>query len=143
MLGRIQRQERQANCPEVTQQRSAGFNRLKPAATTQRGPGRGNSLSLIPARPNVRNSAEKSLPLAVRAAAIQVNEDIAGFSAFARADHAAILEFIHDPGSAGVAEAQAALHQGDAGLLFAANDFDALLDELLVFIAAAARRRGC
>ena len=73
---------------------------------------------------------------AVGAGAIEINEDVAGFGAFARADDAAVFQFIHDAGGAGVAEAQAALHEGDAGLLFAADDFDALLDEVLVLVAA-------
>ena len=52
-------------------------------------------------------------------------------------DDAALFEFVHDAGGAGVAQTQAALHQGDARFLFAADDFDALLDEVLVFVAAA------
>ena len=78
------------------------------------------------------------LPIAIRAAAVQIDENIARFGAFAWADDAAILQFIHDAGGAGVTEAQAALHERNAGFLFAANDFDALLDQFLVFVAAAA-----
>jgi hypothetical protein len=50
------------------------------------------------------------------AGAVEVDEDVAGFSAFAGADDAAVFEFVHDAGGAGVAEAEAALEEGDAGL---------------------------
>src|SRR5208282_3332644 len=56
--------------------------------------------------------------------------------AFARADDAAAFQFVHDARGARVAEAQAPLHQRDARLLFAADDFDALLYEFLVLVDA-------
>ena len=93
------------------------------------------------------NSLIVLLSLAVCAAAVQINEDVARLGAFAGADDAAVLQFIHDARGAAIAEAQAALEQRDAGLLFAADDFDAVLDDLLVLVNAAlligvAGRRG-
>src|ERR1017187_8399179 len=73
----------------------------------------------------------------VGAAAVQVNEDVARFLAVARADNPAILQFIHDASGAAIAKAQAALEEGDAGLLFAADDLDAVLDDLFVLVDAA------
>ena len=74
---------------------------------------------------------------AVRAAAVEVNQDFTRFRAVARADDAAIFQFVHNARGAAVAEAQAALQQRDARLLFAADDFDALLDDFLVLVNAA------
>ena len=85
----------------------------------------------------------RALIAAVGAAAIQIDQNIARFGAFARADDAAIFQFIHDARGAGVAEAQAALQQGDAGLLFAADDLDALLDDFLILIDAAFVAESC
>src|ERR1039458_5248367 len=68
------------------------------------------------------------------AAAVEIYQDFARLGTLAGADDAAAFEFVHDARGAGVAEAQTALHQRDAGLLFAADDFDALLDEFLVLI---------
>src|SRR5665213_231113 len=81
--------------------------------------------------------SNRFLSAAVRAAAVEVNQNVARLRAFARTDDAAIFQFVHDARGAGVAEAQAALHQRDARLLFAADDFDALLDQIFVFINAA------
>ena len=66
---------------------------------------------------------------AVRIASVQVDEDVARFAAIARTDDAAILQFIHDACGAPITEAQAALEDGDAGLLLAADDFDAILGQ--------------
>ena len=77
------------------------------------------------------------MPLPVGPGTIQINEDIPGFSTLARADDAAILQFVHDPGGARVSEPEATLHERETGFLFAANDFDALLNEFLVLVAAA------
>ena len=74
---------------------------------------------------------------AVPAFTIEINENIARFRAFAWSHDAAALKFIHDAGSAGVAEAEAALHERDAGFLLGADHFDALLDQFLIFIATA------
>src|SRR3979411_15430 len=49
---------------------------------------------------------------AVGAAAVEVDKNVARFGAFAGADDAAVFQFIHDAGGAGVAQAQAALHEG-------------------------------
>src|ERR1019366_1204772 len=73
----------------------------------------------------------------VGAGAVEVDEDVAGFGAVAGADDAAVLQLIHYTGGTAVAEAQAALEEGDAGFLFAADDFDAVLDDLFVFVDAA------
>ena len=48
------------------------------------------------------------------------------------ADLAAFFERIHDPGRAGVADAQTALQNGDAGTIALADDFNALFDQLFV-----------
>ena len=48
------------------------------------------------------------------------------------------FQFVHDAGGAGVAQAETALHERDAGLLLAADDLDALLDQVFVLAAAAA-----
>ena len=77
---------------------------------------------------------------AVRAPTIQIDQNVARLGAFARADDAAVFQFVHDARGAGIAEAQAALQQGDAGFLFAADDFDALLDQFLILIACRSRR---
>src|SRR5437899_9296592 len=77
------------------------------------------------------------LPRAIGAGAVEVDENVARFSAFAGADDAAVFEFVHDAGGAAIAEAEASLQERDAGFLFAANDLDALLNNFLVFVAAA------
>src|SRR4051794_2964549 len=74
---------------------------------------------------------------AVGAATVEVDENVARFSALAGADNAAVFQFIHDARGTGVTQAQAALHEGDARFLFAADDFHALLDEVFVLVAAA------
>src|SRR5260370_14664612 len=79
----------------------------------------------------------RGLALSGRAAAVQVNQNVPRFGAFAGADDAAVFQLIHDAGGAAIAEAQTALQQRDAGLLFATNDFDALFDQLFVFVAPA------
>src|ERR1035437_7820214 len=81
--------------------------------------------------------SNRALPAAIRAAAVEVYQDFARLGAFAGADDAAAFEFVHDARSAGVAETQAALHQRDAGFLFAADDLDALLDEFLILLNTA------
>ena len=68
---------------------------------------------------------------------VEINQDFPPFCAIAGADDAAVLKFVHDAGRAAVAEAQAPLQQRDARLLFGPDDFDALLDDLLVLINAA------
>src|ERR1017187_6314400 len=80
------------------------------------------------------DSLHRALRTAVGAAAVEIYQDFARLGSLAGADDAAAFEFVHDARGAGVAEAEPALHQGDAGFLFAADDFDALLDEFLVFI---------
>jgi hypothetical protein len=72
----------------------------------------------------------------IGAGAVEVQEDVPGFSAFVGADDAAVFEFVHDPGGAGVTESEPALEEGDTGLLFAADDLDALLNEVFVFVGA-------
>ena len=47
---------------------------------------------------------------------VEIDEDIAGLGAFARADVAAGFEDVQDAGGAGVAEAEAALEERGAGL---------------------------
>src|ERR1035437_3840065 len=74
---------------------------------------------------------------AIGAAPVQVDKDVAWFGAIAWSDNAAILKLVHDAGGPAVAEPQSALSERDAGLLFAANDFDAVLDDLFVFVNAA------
>src|SRR5439155_15598069 len=51
------------------------------------------------------------LPAAVGAGAVEINQDVPRLRAFARADEAAVFQFIHDARGAGVAETQAALQQ--------------------------------
>src|SRR6185503_6650014 len=50
-------------------------------------------------------------------------------------DYAAVFQFVHDAGGARVAEPETALQQRDARLLLAADDFNALLNQVFVFIA--------
>jgi len=50
----------------------------------------------------------------IRPATVQVNQDVTRLGAFAGADDAAVLQLIHDAGGAAIAEAQAALEEGDA-----------------------------
>ena len=76
------------------------------------------------------------LARAVVAFAVEVNEDVAWLGAFARADVAAFFEDVHDAGGAAVADLEPALQERDAGLLLAADDLDALLDEFLVLAFA-------
>src|SRR2546421_10058667 len=89
-------------------------------------------------RPNGSSSAHCSapLPLPICACAIEIDQNIARLGAFARPHEAAVLQFIHDAGGASIAEAKAALEQRDAGFLLAANDFNTLLNQFFVFIAA-------
>jgi hypothetical protein len=74
---------------------------------------------------------------AVCAATVQVDQNVARFLAVAGADDPAVLEFIHDAGGTTVAEAQAVLEERDAGLLLAANDLDAILNDFFVLVDAA------
>jgi len=68
----------------------------------------------------------------------QINDqNVARLGSFAGAHDSPVLEFIHDPRGAAVAQAQPALEQGNAGFLFAADDLDALLDDFLVLVAGA------
>src|SRR5438034_9854884 len=85
---------------------------------------------------NIQHSTSGLLSLAVGAGAVEVNQNVARFGAFAGADDAAVFQLVHDARRAGVAEAQPALKERDARLLFAADDFDALLDQVLVFVDA-------
>jgi hypothetical protein len=64
-----------------------------------------------------------------------VKVDFAGFGAAGGADDAAVLEDIHHAGRAAVADLQAALEQGGAGLALAADDLDAVLHQFLVLLA--------
>src|ERR1035437_4625605 len=82
-------------------------------------------------------NSHRALRAAVRAAAVEVYQNFARLGALAGADDATAFEFVHDARGPGVAEAQAALHERDAGFLFAADDLDALLDEFLVLVNAA------
>lgn len=59
---------------------------------------------------------------------IKINENVAWSFTFVWAKNAASFQFIHDTCSAGVAESQTTLQQRHARLLFAADDFDALLN---------------
>src|SRR5687768_11053588 len=79
---------------------------------------------------------------AVSAGAVQINQNVARLGAFAGADDAAIFEFVHNAGSARIAEAQAPLQEGDTGFLFAADDIDTLLDEGFVLFGAALGLEG-
>src|ERR1017187_7750707 len=81
--------------------------------------------------------SHRLLSAAVHSRAVQINQNVARLRAFAGADDAAAFQFVHDARGAGVAEAQPALEQRDARLLFAADDLDALLDEVLVLVNAA------
>src|ERR1017187_5084911 len=83
------------------------------------------------------DSLHRALRAAVGTRAVQINQYVPWLGAFARADDAAAFQFVHDARGAGVAEPQPALHQRDAGLLFAADDFNALLDKFLVLVNAA------
>src|SRR5690242_12448994 len=74
---------------------------------------------------------------AVRAGPIQIDKDVSRLGPFARANDAAIFQFVHDTGRATVAEPQSPLQQRNAGFLFTADYFDALLDDLLVLVDAA------
>src|ERR1017187_4176949 len=80
------------------------------------------------------DSLHRALRAAVGAAAVEVYQDFARLGTLTGADDAAALKLVHDARGAGVAEAQPALHQRDAGFLFVTDDFDALLDEFLVLI---------
>src|SRR2546428_6965813 len=71
---------------------------------------------------------------AISAGAVEIDQDVARFGAFARADDAAVFQFVHDTRGTRVTEAQTALEQGDARLLLAADNFDALLNQALVLI---------
>src|SRR5687767_13892263 len=73
---------------------------------------------------------------AIGVAGVEVDQNLPRLSAVARADDAAAFQLIHDARSATVAETQAALEQRHAGLLFATNDFDAVLNDFFVFAAA-------
>src|SRR5438874_882227 len=79
--------------------------------------------------------APQLLPCPVGAGAVQVDQDIARFSALTRAHDSAIFEFIHDARRAAIAKTEAALKKRDAGFLFAADDLDTLLYDFLVFVA--------
>src|SRR5882724_10111243 len=85
------------------------------------------------------------LAAAIRATLVEVDENFTRLRAVALADDAAVLQFVHDARGAPVAEAQTALQQRHTRLLFAADDLDALLNNLLVLVTAAlvakARRR--
>ena len=104
------------------------------AGDQRSGRGPGTTCSRISSDPA---GSHRFLPAAIGAFAVQVNQDVARFGAFAGADDAAVFEFVHDARGAAVAQAQAALEQGDAGLLLAADDLDALLDDFLVLVNAA------
>src|SRR5688500_12750375 len=73
----------------------------------------------------------------VGVAGIEVDQDVPRLGPLTRAHDAALLEFIHNPRSPRVAEAQSPLHQRNARFLFAANDLDALLNEILILLAGA------
>ncbi len=65
----------------------------------------------------------------VRSGSVQIDENVSRLRSFIGTDHAAVFQLIHDARGAGIAEPEAALEQGYARLLLAANDLDALLDE--------------
>src|ERR1035438_870219 len=91
-----------------------------------------NSSQLAGTVPGV--PSHRTLPRAVMTFAVEVNQDFARLGAFALADDAAVFQFIHDASGSAVAEAQATLQQRDARLLFAADDFNALLDDFFVLV---------
>ena len=68
---------------------------------------------------------------------VQINKDIPRLGTLARTDNSTILKFIHDAGGTTVAQPQSALKERHARLLLAADDLDALLNDLLVLINAA------
>ena len=81
--------------------------------------------------------SHRFLSAAIGAAAVEINQNFARLGAFARTDDAAAFQFVHDARGAAVAEPQTPLHERHARLLFAADDLDALLDEVLVLVNAA------
>src|SRR5437899_8610762 len=84
-------------------------------------------------RPRLR-LVQSSCVRPISSAAIEVDQNIPWFGAFARTNDAAVFQLVHDTGGAAIAQAQAPLQQRHAGFLLAANDLDALLDNFLVFI---------
>src|SRR5882724_10081791 len=73
---------------------------------------------------------------AIGSAAVQIDQNIPRFRPVAGADDPAVFQFIHNARGAAIAKAQAPLQKRDAGFLFAANDFNALLNDLFVFVDA-------
>jgi hypothetical protein len=66
----------------------------------------------IKGRQSIRGMLSNLLRRAtVGAAAVQVDEDVAGLGAIAGADDAAVLQLVHDAGGPPVAQAQAPLEQ--------------------------------
>src|SRR5690349_13964743 len=97
---------------------------LRPAIPPRRAP---RELEAKPAC-----AALNRLRIAIGAAAVEIDQNIARLRAFARADNAAVFQFIHDARRASITEAQPPLQERHAGFLFAANHFNALLDDFFV-----------
>ena len=60
-----------------------------------------------------------------------------------RREHAGVVQLVDDARRTTVSDSEAPLQQRDAGLLLAADDLDALLDEILVLAAARLAIRVC
>ena len=74
---------------------------------------------------------------AVSPGSVEVDENISWLRTFAGSNDTAILQFIHNARGPPVSEAKPALQQRYARLLFAPDNFDTLVYELLVFITTA------
>src|ERR1700690_1755579 len=81
--------------------------------------------------------SHRFLPAAIGAATVQINQYVPRLGALAGPDDAAVFQFVHDASRARVTQAQTPLHERNTGLLFAADDLDALLDDFLVLVDAA------
>src|SRR5216117_4035316 len=113
--------EKRGHVPAV--QSAPGFG-LSPIVSNDAPAGRGEATGASGCRANpIANSQRPTthngqpatsinlLPAAVGAGAVEINQDVPRLRAFARADEAAVFQFIHDARGAGVAETQAALQQ--------------------------------
>jgi len=65
---------------------------------------------------------------------VEVGEEFAVFGAVFGAEDALLFEPVDDPGGALVADAEAALEEGGGGAFFLADGFDAVADEVGVFL---------
>ena len=82
------------------------------------------------------------LATAIGTGAIEVYEDFTRFVALRGPDDATIFQLIHQTGGAVVSQTQSALELGHTGFLLAANDFNTLLDKLLLLIAGRSIQHG-